>query len=86
MMASKRHDPPLFRDADGDEAHEFWEETVPGRGDMARNTNVHEAWRRLRLVLDGGWDNLKWGIWISSSYLVFSFRSWCQTGSRNRVV
>ena len=48
MMASKRHDPPLFRDADGDEAHEFWEETVPGRGDMARNTNVHEAWRPIR--------------------------------------
>ncbi|CAK9033293.1 unnamed protein product [Durusdinium trenchii] len=46
LMASKRYDPPLFRDADGDQANEFWEETVPGRGNLALSTtNIHEVYK-----------------------------------------
>eukprot|EP00931_Biecheleriopsis_adriatica_P070713 TRINITY_DN444_c0_g1_i1.p1 TRINITY_DN444_c0_g1~~TRINITY_DN444_c0_g1_i1.p1 ORF type:complete len:153 (+),score=46.76 TRINITY_DN444_c0_g1_i1:58-516(+) len=38
LMASRSHWPPLFRDADGDQAHEFWEETRPGNGDLRKVT------------------------------------------------
>eukprot|EP00927_Polykrikos_kofoidii_P029157 TRINITY_DN2525_c0_g2_i1.p1 TRINITY_DN2525_c0_g2~~TRINITY_DN2525_c0_g2_i1.p1 ORF type:complete len:181 (-),score=50.33 TRINITY_DN2525_c0_g2_i1:390-932(-) len=34
-LARRRHSPPLFRDADGDQANEFWEES-PKCGGMLR--------------------------------------------------
>ncbi|CAJ1417162.1 unnamed protein product [Effrenium voratum] len=34
LMSSKRHEPPLYRDSDGDQAHEFWEETPNRRGTL----------------------------------------------------
>ncbi|OLP89547.1 Glucan 1,3-beta-glucosidase A [Symbiodinium microadriaticum] len=45
LMASKRYDPPLFRDADGDLANEFWVELPHARGRMSlvAEDDLHEV-------------------------------------------